>query len=142
MAEETKPLSERVREFLPRILAGTFCDHDIEEWPDKIAKLEATNQAAHEKCEALDAEIGEARDLIAELEAENKRLREVPMKYTRMAFNAELQAENAALHHECERLREANIRAEEQIAELRKLVADKLTEESQRMGLYDEQEEG
>ena len=34
---------------------------------------------------------------IDELRAENARLKAVPMKYKRMAFNAELQAENARL---------------------------------------------
>ena len=34
---------------------------------------------------------------IDELRAENERLKAVPMKYKRMAFNAELQAENARL---------------------------------------------
>ena len=49
---------------------------------------------------------------VAELEAENARLRTVPMKYRRMAFNAQLQDENkelraqlAAVQEEIERLR-------------------------------------
>ena len=41
--------------------------------------------------------IEQLQTKVAELEAENARLRTVPMKYRRMAFNAQLQDENKEL---------------------------------------------
>ena len=41
--------------------------------------------------------INQLQAKVAELEAENARLRTVPMKYRRMAFNAQLQDENKEL---------------------------------------------
>ena len=54
--------------------------------------------------------IEQLRARIAELEEENARLRTVPMKYRRMAFNAQLQDEN-------NELRAQLAKAEQRVAE-------------------------
>lgn len=68
---------------------------------------------------------------VRELEAENARLKTVPMKYRRMTFNAQLQDENqelraqlAAAQEECEFQRNAHKQAEELMLEQSNQLAD------------------
>lgn len=49
------------------------------------------------KKQVMTQTIEQLQAKVAELEAENARLRTVPMKYRRMAFNAQLQDENKEL---------------------------------------------
>ena len=63
----------------------------------EIDELRAENERLKSALLTNDTTIESANNAAGMLEAENARLKAVPMKYKRMAFNAELQAENARL---------------------------------------------
>ena len=78
--------------------------------------------------ERLQIEVEELRQQLATKDAEIERLKTVPMKYRRMAFNAQLQDENAQL---CQQLAEAQTQSARRLEGLCKcgIEKDKLREQ-------------
>ena len=71
-------------------------------------------------------EIESLRTQVAELKAENKRLKTVPMKYRRMEFNAQLQKENADLQFRNDRLVQNYAEVTEEKDTLRRIHAENI----------------
>lgn len=68
----------------------------IKTWEERYDPDGYIRGAARTKEAAMQAEINELRAVLQERDAEIERLKTVPMKYRRMAFNAQLQDEVAA----------------------------------------------
>jgi hypothetical protein len=81
---------------------------ELTEWNNQIGRTnyELRKQLEGEKAAALNyrADALDAEKQLAEYKAENERLNTVPMKYRRMAFNAQLQKENEDLQFRNDRL--------------------------------------
>ena len=82
---------------------------------DDLRRGDQLHERAADDIDALEAKNGR-------LEAEILALKSVPMKYRRMAFNAQLQAKNDRLEAEIESLREAALLALQALQALGKSI--------------------